>query len=40
MYIRLDAIFPGLAIGIALGYFILHADSLVAWLSRAAVALT
>jgi hypothetical protein len=37
--IRLDlAIVTGLTIGIALGYLILHADSLGAWLSRASVA--
>jgi hypothetical protein len=35
--IRLDV--AGLIIGIALGCLILHADSLLAWLSRAAVAI-
>jgi hypothetical protein len=38
MYIRLDAMVAGLAIGVTLGYLILHADSVIAWLSRAAAA--
>ena len=38
IHIRLDAMVAGLTIGIALGYLILHAGSLIAWLSRAAVA--
>jgi len=32
MYIRLDA----MVVGVTFGYLILHADSLITWLSRAA----
>ena len=39
IHIRLDLMVAGLSIGIALGYLILHADGLIAWLSRAAVAI-